>query len=174
MIYFRFNWGSRMQKLSNEILKLLQGGESLNEARLKALKITNEIQGFGSSVNSNSPSSILSASPLSSEFASPAGSSSSSSFSPTSNDSDNKYIVPQNDLDESHLWDGSTAEEILIDSEDDDEMGKPKGFVSEMCSKIIAGSSAIGSREKIEFRCLSDVGRRATKKRYGRQNSLWF
>ncbi|XLR44470.1 hypothetical protein S83_029130, partial [Arachis hypogaea] len=50
-----FNWGARMLKLSEHILKLLEGGEALNEARLKALKITNEIQGYG--ISSSSPSS---------------------------------------------------------------------------------------------------------------------
>ena len=57
IIYFRFNWGSRMLKLSEQILKLLQDEEALIEARLKALKITNEIQGFGSSLNSPTSSS---------------------------------------------------------------------------------------------------------------------
>jgi len=159
-----------MQKLSNEILRLLQGGEGLKEARLKALKITTEIQGFGGSLSSpssrtSSPSSLSSdqlASPGSSSFCS-----SSSSGTPIN------YNVPQkNKVDEKHLWDGPAIEEILIDSDDDKdgEMGKSKGFVSEMCSKIIGGND----REKIEFRCISDVGRKVTKKRYDRQNSLWF
>ncbi|XP_054796119.1 uncharacterized protein LOC129301587 [Prosopis cineraria] len=57
-----FNWGARMQKISDQILKLLQGGPTLREARLKALKITNEIQGFGSSEYSPSASSSSSSS----------------------------------------------------------------------------------------------------------------
>ncbi|WJX12482.1 hypothetical protein P8452_02980 [Trifolium repens] len=174
-----FNWGFRMQKLSNEILKLLQGGEALKQARLKALKITNEIQGFGSSLNS--PSSSTS-SPNSMSFDQLESPSSFCSFSTTSTsinnyniDSDLKNIVPQkNNVDEKNHWNDPAAEEILIDSDDVDdsggEVGKSKGFVSEMCSKIIGGSD----RGKIEFRCISDVGRKDPKKRYDRQYSLWF
>uniref|UniRef100_A0A7N1A551 ENTH domain-containing protein n=1 Tax=Kalanchoe fedtschenkoi TaxID=63787 RepID=A0A7N1A551_KALFE len=43
-----FDWGAAMQKKSERIMQLLRGGEILKEARLKALKITKEIQGFGS------------------------------------------------------------------------------------------------------------------------------
>lgn len=53
----RFNWGVCMQKKSNGILKLLGGGETFKAARLKALRITKEIQGFGGSISSTSPSS---------------------------------------------------------------------------------------------------------------------
>lgn len=45
----RFNWGVNMQRKSEEILKLLGGKEVLKEARLRAFKVTREIQGFGSS-----------------------------------------------------------------------------------------------------------------------------
>ncbi|CAJ2628133.1 unnamed protein product [Trifolium pratense] len=178
-----FNWGFRMQKLSNEILKLLQGGEDLKQARLKALKITNEIQGFGSSLNSPSSSTSSPNSLFSDQLASP---SSFCSFSTTSTsinndniDSNLKNIVPQknnNNVDEMNNWDDPEAGEILIDSDDGDdsdgEVGKSKGFVSEMCSKIIGGNN--NDRGKIEFRCISDVGRKDPKKRYDRQNSLWF
>lgn len=54
-----------MQKRSEEILKLLGGGIALKEARLKALKITKEIQGFGSP-NSASPTSSTTTTPSSS------------------------------------------------------------------------------------------------------------
>nr|KYP38066.1 Epsin-2 [Cajanus cajan] len=160
-----FNWGSRMQKLSDKIVNLLQDGESLREARLKALKITNEIQGFGSSVNSPSSSPCS----LTSEQASPG----SSSFYSVST-ARNVKSVPKN-----HLWKCPSAEEknILIDSGDEDEdMEKPKGFVSEMCSKIVGGSPTKGqnNREKIQFRCLSDVGTTVTQKKFDRQFSLWF
>lgn len=168
IIDFRFNWGCRLQNLSNEILRLLQGGEGLKEARLKALKITTEIQGFGGSLSSPSSRTTSPSSLSSDQLASP-GSSSFSSFSSSGTPNN----MPQkNNVDEKHLWDGPAIEEILIDSDDDKdgEMGKPKGFVSEMCSKIIGGND----REKIEFRCISDVGRKVTKKRYDRQSSLWF
>lgn len=166
IIDFRFNWGSRMQNLSNEILKLLQGGEALKQARLKALKITNEIQGFGSGSSLNSPTSTVSSpSSFSSDQLGSPGSSSFCSFSTNGS--------PKN-VDEKHLWNGPAIEEILIDSDDDvvddDYDGKPKGFVSEMCSKIIGGNG----REKIEFRCISDVGRKVPKKSYDRQYSHWF
>ncbi|GAU43017.1 hypothetical protein TSUD_28360 [Trifolium subterraneum] len=110
-----FNWGFRMQKLSNEILKLLQGGEALKQA-----------------------------------------------------------LPQKHNMDEMNHWDDPAAGEILIDSDDDGddfdgEVGKSKGFVSEMCSKMIGGND----RRKIEFRCISDVGK-DPKKRYDRQYSLWF
>ncbi|XP_057425484.1 ENTH domain-containing protein C794.11c isoform X2 [Lotus japonicus] len=178
-----FNWGSRMQNLSDQILKLLQSGEALKEARLKALKITNEIQGFGSSLNSpsssTSPTSLFSeASPGSSSFSSFSTSSTPASYI-CSSDHHKNVVSPSNNVkhvDENHLWDGPGSEEknVLVDSDEDaGEVGKPKGFVSEMCSKII-GSGKMGSREKIEFRCISDVGSKVTKKRFDRQYSLWF
>ncbi|KAK0607765.1 hypothetical protein LWI29_020198 [Acer saccharum] len=55
-----FNWGANMQKRSDYILALLRGGSTLREARLRAIKITKEIQGFGNllaSPSSSSPSS---------------------------------------------------------------------------------------------------------------------
>ncbi|CAM8979470.1 unnamed protein product [Rhodiola kirilowii] len=62
-----FDWGAAMHKKSERIMQLLRGGEILKEARLKALKITKEIQGFGSlhmsplTSSSSSPSSANSA-----------------------------------------------------------------------------------------------------------------
>ncbi|XWS53798.1 hypothetical protein CRYUN_Cryun10bG0031300 [Craigia yunnanensis] len=53
-----FNWGLNMQKKSDKVLELLGGGETLRVARVKALKITKEIQGFGSATAS--PSSAYS------------------------------------------------------------------------------------------------------------------
>lgn len=46
-----------MRIRSERILELLSGGEKLKQARLKALKITKEIQGFGNFVSSPSSSS---------------------------------------------------------------------------------------------------------------------
>ncbi|XP_015940675.1 epsin-3 [Arachis duranensis] len=175
-----FNWGARMLKLSEHILKLLEGGEALNEARLKALKITNEIQGYG--ISSSSPSSS-SSSPSSSSWPSspcspqgplPAFRSFSTPTTPTPSFFDN--INSKNNNNRKHLWGGANetvVEErnVLIDDDDDDDDGKlekPKGFVSEICSKIIGDPKVAG------FRCLSDVGRKEVKKKYDRQSSLWF
>lgn len=57
---FRFNWGVKVQRVSEEVLKLLEGGQTLKQARLKALKITKEIQGFGNPTMVVSPNSALS------------------------------------------------------------------------------------------------------------------
>uniref|UniRef100_A0A803KSZ5 ENTH domain-containing protein n=2 Tax=Chenopodium quinoa TaxID=63459 RepID=A0A803KSZ5_CHEQI len=54
------NWGHYMRNKTERILKCLQGGSSLQEVRSKAIKLTNEIQGFGSSSSSTSPSSTAS------------------------------------------------------------------------------------------------------------------
>lgn len=190
IIYSRFNWGSRMQKLSDQIVKLLQDGEALTEARLKALKITNEIHGFGSSVNSpsSSPYSLSSdASPGSSSFYSisttPAhifDSIDQLNKSQMGNDS-NIVTPPRNvkHVTKNHLWKRLSGEEkhVLIDSDEDEDLEKPKGFVSEFCSKIIGTSPIRGennNREKIEFRCVSDVGKKVPQKKFDRQYSLWF
>lgn len=185
-----------MQKLSDRVLKLLQGGGTLREARLKALKITNEIQGFGSSVNSPlSSSPYSSSSEASSSFCS---FSTTSSITPAFMDS-NEYLYkhhsPSNDhsnivfpsknvkhVDKNHLWNGAAGEEgdILIDFDDDEDenVEKPKGFVSGIYSKIIGNGTAIGGRrEEIEYvRCVSDVGTetKGTEKKFDRQHSLWF
>ncbi|KAG2402071.1 uncharacterized protein HKW66_Vig0232670 [Vigna angularis] len=185
-----FNWGSRMQKLSDEIVKLLQNAEALTEARLKALKITNGIQGFGSSVKCPSPTSSSSA-----------GSSSFYSFFTTStpdnmfhsndelnkqksgsigNNSNINIMLPPRNLKhvtQNHLWKGFAGEEknILIDSTEDEYVQKPKGFVGEIFEKISAVSPVKGEkRGKVEFRCLSDVGKKVTQQKFDRQYSFWF
>ena len=173
-----------MQKLSDQILKLLQGGEALIEARLKALKITNEIQGFGSSVNSSSSSSPCS-SPGSSSFRSFSTTTTPSYFGSNKNslqggigDHGNIVFPSKNvkHVDKNHLWCVPAVEEkhVLIDSDDGEKVEKPKGFVSEICSKIVGNATIGGGREKIGFRCISDVGRKGIKKKYDRQYSLWF
>ncbi|KAF1880204.1 hypothetical protein Lal_00022333 [Lupinus albus] len=195
-----FDWGGRVQKLSDQVLKLLEGGETLRQARLKALKLTTEIQqGFGSS--ENSPSSLSppfsEASPGSSSFCS-FSTTSSTTPTPTFMDSneylnkhglnkDSNIVFRSKNVDKNHIWDGpaSTAQEgdILVDSDDDDDekLDKPKGFVSEIYSKIVGnngGDDIRGSHEKIGyFRCISSVGngtKGTNKKKFDRQNSLWF
>ncbi|KAK7278422.1 hypothetical protein RJT34_23450 [Clitoria ternatea] len=186
-----FNWGHRMQKLSGEILKLLQDVDALKDARLRALKITNEIQGFGGSLNS--PVSSSGSSSSSSE-ASPGSAASFYSFSAPSTPAP-AYFIESNDqprtryhspsivfpppVPKKHIWDGRAAEEknVLIDSDSDDNMGKPNQSFSGMCSKIIGNNKTSGgNREKIEFRCISDVGKKVTTppKKFNRQYSLWF
>ncbi|CAN6725974.1 unnamed protein product [Malus baccata var. baccata] len=78
ILHRRFNWGVSMQNKSDQILNLLGGGQILREARLKALKITNEIQGFGSATASPSSATSFSSS------ASEASRTSFGSFSTTS------------------------------------------------------------------------------------------
>lgn len=57
-LLFRFDWGAQVQKKAGQIQTLLLGKEELREARLKALKITSQINGFGNSTTfSPSPSS---------------------------------------------------------------------------------------------------------------------
>lgn len=73
-----------MQKRSERVLELLKGGETLIQERLKALRITKEIQGFGNSIStSSSPSSASSAG--SSVFILDSSSTPNSLSSPTSN-----------------------------------------------------------------------------------------
>ncbi|KAL2325151.1 hypothetical protein Fmac_024209 [Flemingia macrophylla] len=193
-----FNWGSRMQKLSDQIVKLLHDGETLREARLKALKITNEIQGFGTTLSS--PSSSSSSSLPYSFFSSDPASPRSSSFYSVSTTSTPAYTFDPNEKQQSpsignnivlpqrnakrvainHVWKCPSGEEenVLIDAGGEDgDMEKPKGFVSEICSKIIPSpikGDNHNNRGKIEFRCLSDVGSTVTQKKFDRQYSLWF
>ncbi|KAH7573214.1 hypothetical protein ACOSP7_006712 [Xanthoceras sorbifolium] len=77
-----FNWGANMQRRSDHILALLRGGTALREARLKAIKITKEIRGFGNSLESPVSSSPCSSS-SSSETSRSTGSSSFSSYTST-------------------------------------------------------------------------------------------
>ncbi|EOA32679.1 hypothetical protein CARUB_v10015977mg [Capsella rubella] len=52
-----FDWGAQVQKKADQIQTLLLGKEELREARLKALRITSQISGFGNSTSfSPSPS----------------------------------------------------------------------------------------------------------------------
>ncbi|KAF7807097.1 ENTH domain-containing protein [Senna tora] len=171
-----FNWGARMQKISDQILQLLQGGTTLREARLKALKITNEIHGFGSldsPSSSSTPSSSNSDNPhASSSFCS---SFSSTSSTPTFIDSITEFT--KNPFSPSKDITNISYSPIGVDEEEEKPKEKPKGFVNGICSKIIgsANNALRGGRgEKIEFRSLSDVGRKANKKRFERQNSLWY
>ncbi|GAV70165.1 ENTH domain-containing protein [Cephalotus follicularis] len=173
-----FDWGANMQKKSESILALLRGGEALQEARLKALKITKEIQGFGSpilsSYSSSSPSSSSRASRTSS-FGSYCSSGS------TWNDINNElnklerisspkesmgyysqggiqdtYQVNNNDAEGegSHIWDCPQIDESgsLIEPEDDED-AKTGGLISKICSKLVGGISPLQKckGEKVAF-----------------------
>jgi epsin len=186
-----------MKKKSDEILKLLGGGEKLKEARLKALKVTREIQGFGGSMTS-SPSSSSEASTFSSFL------SCSTTTTPTWNDINelNKFQLPflakespesysrggindkkssnfpakNKNVEGSHLWDCPEIQETgsLLDAEDV-EGGKTDGVISGICSKLVGISPSRGynNGEKVGFRSVSDAGR-TMKKTYDRQHSLWY
>ncbi|KAA8527779.1 hypothetical protein F0562_035352 [Nyssa sinensis] len=190
-----FDWGANMQKKSDRILELLQGGETLRQARLKALKITKEIQGFGGSTASPSPSSSSETSQPSS-FGSNITSSSAWSEtgelnkhgeSPASKEAKENHlqrgtrdgkpaIVPNNrkNVEGSHLWDCPPIEEAgsLLNPEDDDEE-KPNGLISGICSKLAGLSPSKCNGEKVAFRSFSDVGK-VTRKKMDRQFSIGY
>lgn len=176
-----------MKKKSDEILKLLGGGEKLKEARLKALKVTREIQGFGGSMTSSPNSSSSEASTFSSFL------SCSTTTTPTWNDINelNKFQLPflakespestdfsakNKNVEGSHLWDCPEIQETgsLLDPEDVGG-GKTDGVISGICSKLVGISPSKGynNGEKVGFRSVSDAGR-TMKKKYDRQHSLWY
>ncbi|KAG5554291.1 hypothetical protein RHGRI_011976 [Rhododendron griersonianum] len=188
-----FDWGKTMRMRSERILELLSGGERLKQARLKALKITKEIQGFGSSTpspSSSSPSKMSSTS----TFGLNSASSSPSRWelgAKTKHDIDQypsakKGVVDSISIGEieseefstptGDIWnfEGSPVEESgsLLDSEDEDEDGDGKeeeaktyGFISGICSKFGGKSpSKFIKGEKVAFRSLSDVGKVRRKK----------
>lgn len=119
-----------MRKRSERVLELLKGGDILKQERLHALKITNQIQGFGN--NALSPSSSSSSSPSSSRVS---NCSSFGSFSTTSsiwNEADefSKFDVLKDKspakpkFEASHLWDPCTPSEekdSLLNNEDEEE-----------------------------------------------------
>ncbi|KAI6693567.1 hypothetical protein NL676_021277 [Syzygium grande] len=182
-----FNWGVNMHKKAEQILKLLADRETLKEARLKALKITKEIQGFGSSTSS--PSSLSSCSNSDTLRTSSFGSSSTSS---TWNDANDPYRLdqfsPRKEFRESytsdflsktenrsHRWDHHATKEMgsLLNPEDDYHEQK-NGLMSGICSKLAALSprKAKGT-EKIAFRSLSNTGKEM-RKNFQRQFSIGY
>ncbi|KAG6668608.1 epsin-3-like [Carya illinoinensis] len=184
-----FNWGVSMQKKSEEILKLLGGGIALKEARLKALKITKEIQGFGSPNTASPSSSTASTTPSSSSETSRFSSilsSYSTTSTPTWNDT---YELNKHDQLRSPTKD-SNSEEGTRDHEEsnkyftfkknnvnvgshqwdspevqesglllDSEDEKADGFISGICSKLAGISPSGGNDEEFGFMSFSDDGR---------------
>ncbi|XP_022924778.1 epsin-3-like isoform X2 [Cucurbita moschata] len=163
-----FDWGEIMHKKSQSILQLLKGGQTLKESRLRALKITREIQGFGSSSSPSTSSSILSpnfspsfsfASTRTSSFGSY-----STTLSPAWSDlheGNNFENSPSpDDAFESHIWgrkgnDNNSTEKNftikgqqlwecpLIEEDEslldpEDEEKKPTSLLNEVCTKLVA------------------------------------
>ncbi|KAL5542284.1 hypothetical protein UlMin_009994 [Ulmus minor] len=196
-----FNWGINMQKKSEEILKLLEGGKTLKEARLKALRITKEIHGFGSSnmaspTSSSTPSSSTSESSRTSSFGSFSTTSSAwndanielnkaPQMSPTKEimeiyshggiRGENKYDrlpTSSKSADGLHLWDCPPIEESGSILKDD------RGDEDEDRKEVgfvngIFSKLPVVNAEKVGFRSVSDVGKMVTKK-FTRQFSLWY
>ncbi|OMO95447.1 hypothetical protein COLO4_15892 [Corchorus olitorius] len=185
-----FNWGVNMQKRSDRVLELLEGGETLRRARLKALKITKEIQGFGSTT-SNSPSSSASSSSNSSRASSFGSFSTNSTWNIDINevldhhkfDSPTKEPIDDEKFSRLHLWDCPPIQEkgSLLESEADDNNNydeKSDSLISGICSKLVAISpsksstaAAAAGGQKVAFRSFSDAAK-VTKNRLGRQNSV--
>lgn len=185
-----------MHKKAEQILKLLGDRETLKEARLKALKITKEIQGFG--CYTSSPSSQSSCSISETLRTSSFGSSSTSS---TWNEANDPYRLdqfsPRKEFGEcfspgrikggdtsdfssktenrSHRWDRHATKEIgsLLNPEDHHPEQK-NGLMSGICSKLAALSPRkANGTERVAFRSLSDAGK-AMRKNFERQFSIGY
>lgn len=117
-----------MRKRSERVLELLKGGDILKQERLHALKITNQIQGFGN--NALSPSSSSSSTPSSSRISN----SSFGSFTTSStwNEADEFSVIDvlkekipaKPKFEASHLWDPSAPieeKDSLLNCEDEEE-----------------------------------------------------
>ncbi|KAL1806413.1 hypothetical protein ACET3Z_029481 [Daucus carota] len=124
-----FDWGLMMRKRSERVLELLKGGDMLKQERLHALKISNQIQGFGN--KAHSPCSSSSSSSPSSSRVSNCSFGSFSTTSSTWNEADDlsnidllKDKIPAKPKSEaSHLWDPSAPieEKDSLLSQDDEE-----------------------------------------------------
>ncbi|GKV19075.1 hypothetical protein SLEP1_g29372 [Rubroshorea leprosula] len=175
-----------MQKRSEKILDLLAGGETLRDARLKALKITKEIQGFGNSMLDSPSSSSFSSSPRTT-LNYPNESNKIDKLlsekkktqiylkggTKDKEDGQNLSSSRNEELEGLSEWDDSTSEETgsLLDPEGG-ENEKSNGFISGICSKLASLSpSKKYSGEKVVLRSFSDVGRVKTQKKFDRQYS---
>ncbi|MBA0629003.1 hypothetical protein Godav_023627 [Gossypium davidsonii] len=196
-----FNWGLNMQKRSEKILELLGGGEALTQARLKALKTTKEIKGFGNTTTPSPPSSSTSSSDSSRASTSSFGSFFTSvstladindphmdnletpilAKNESSFDEEKALEFPSSE-DESfkcmHLWDCPPIPEkgSLLESDGSEENDtKSEGFITDICSKlgISPSKTTAVAAQKMAFRSFSDAGNVA-KNKFGRQFSLRF
>ncbi|EEF33568.1 epsin-3 [Ricinus communis] len=192
-----FDWGANMQKRSDHIITLLNGGVKLKEARLKALKITKEIQGFGNfrilSSSLSSTSSATSDLSRASSFGSYSTTSSTFNgaalsltkeediekpglvFNEINKDKSSVITSPTSnmDLERSHVWNYSRIQETgsLLDFEEENEDEKQDSIINGICTKLVPSRKYDGEREG--FRSLSDVGK-LIKKKYDRQFSLGY
>ncbi|KAJ4843850.1 hypothetical protein Tsubulata_037210 [Turnera subulata] len=188
-----FNWGASMQKRSDNIIKLLNGGDTLREARLKALRITKGIEGFGSFVASSAslspspPSSATSSATSSFGSFSTTGSTCndpvdlSSLLSPTEGEIEDPKTVITSPRISKEGTEGSCIKDCpviqetdsLLDSEDDEE-DKQGGFISGIRSKLAAMSPSKESHaEKTAYKSFSNIGSVIMRK-HDRQFSMGY
>ncbi|KAF8098723.1 hypothetical protein N665_0260s0030 [Sinapis alba] len=146
-----FDWGAKVQKKADQIQTLLLGKEELREARLKALKITSQINGFGNSPSFSTPPPSPSPSPI--------------SFSPTLKSSGltEREAVSESDslIGEDDKRNRAAGEDTLI-----------RGIYSKLAGfsplkKLHGGHTAAG------FHALSNV-ERVSSKCYDRRNSIGY
>ncbi|KAF9605690.1 hypothetical protein IFM89_018033 [Coptis chinensis] len=195
-----FNWGASTQKKSERILKLLRGGEFFKEARLKALKVTKEIKGFGNllaSPSSSSPSTPSSASSFGNSGTSFGSYSTNSTPKWTDSDDFNKQEFQHNkdyftehsshgellkskshtlddamneNLKKLHLWDYRPMEETGS-LLDSKEKGKEE--MKDQRQGLLDGirSRLAGGGSPSKLRSISDVGK-GMKKKFDRQFSM--
>ncbi|KAL9240298.1 hypothetical protein vseg_014536 [Gypsophila vaccaria] len=175
-------WGIYMRSKSERVLKLLQGGPSLQEARSKAIRLTNEIHGFGSSPSSSSSSSSPRGS-WTSSFDSYSSSSppwhdihDTENFGETKQSfeqdtpkiiSPNKgfvtHTMPINYIDDGidmsdSLLDWTTIQETFTDIDLNDNKDEKKvGFFRGLCSKHIGYSPLKNDGDKQISRSVSDI-----------------
>ncbi|KAL3507618.1 hypothetical protein ACH5RR_033000 [Cinchona calisaya] len=152
------DWGHNMQKRSDRILQLLQGGEILRKERLKALKITNEIKGFGNLMIS--PSS----SPLS------CGTSLESVSSLSSSSGTSSALSEIDDRSHDHNVDENGALLDIFEQENSEEEEKPTSFMSGICSKL--GISPRGFGKKVLFTRVPNDADSSRIKKMQRQFSI--
>ncbi|KAL5990533.1 hypothetical protein ACLOJK_011435 [Asimina triloba] len=177
-----FDWGATMQKRGERILQLLEDEEFLKDERLKAYKLSNEIQGFGN-LNISPSSSRM---PRTSSFSSYSSSSSSAwteseevrlelqpinreifhGNSPVSQEKPNSPLMNGENIGGTHLWDTPIEETgSLLDPENNEE--------AVISSKPNSNSSP-GRRDggkKAVFQSITNVGK-VMMKRFDRQFSL--
>lgn len=157
-----------MQKKSEKILELLTGGKILKAARLEPLRVTKEIQGFGSCIMSP-PSSSSSGSSRTSSFGSystwscawneiehelnkhepqsPAkGALGSYAYGGIYEDDEPAVFLQSNETFAAvHIWDCSSSQErgsllLASDSEEEDDDVRKDGFINGICSKLLGVS----------------------------------
>ncbi|CAH8358795.1 unnamed protein product [Eruca vesicaria subsp. sativa] len=141
-----FDWGAKVQKKADQIQTLLLGKEELREARLKALKITSQINGFGNSSCFSTPSP---------DSSSPRKSSGST-------------LTEREALSESDLLIGEDDKRNRAAGEET--------LISGICSKLAGFSplkKLNGGRTAAGFQALSNV-ERVSSKCYDRRNSIGY